>query len=90
VSRAGFSEAIALSAAMLISSSTSLAICFSSDSLAISSWTRKAASFAMGSRVLSAVRSSAVLYSFSSSENECEYGLMTLAWTNAGPLRDRA
>ena len=31
-----------------------------------------------------------VLYSFSSSESECEYGRMHIAWTSAGPLRARA
>ena len=48
-----------------------------------------AANFVIGSRVASSARSPGVLYSRSSSESECEYGRMTLAWTSAGPLRAR-
>ena len=42
-----------------------------------------------GSRLASAARSSGVLYNRSSSDNEWEYGRITLAWMNAGPLRAR-
>ena len=44
---------------------------------------------AIGSRRASASRSAGVLYSFSSSDRECEYGRITCACTNAGPLRAR-
>ena len=47
------------------------------------------ASAASGSRRASASRSAGVLYSFSSSESECEYGRMTVAWTKTGPFRSR-
>ena len=42
-----------------------------------------------GSRRASASRSAGVLYQRSSSEWECEYGRVTVAWTSAGPFPAR-
>ena len=65
-------------AASLTSRSTSAAIAARSSSVASRSLAGSRAKRAIGSRRASASRSAGVLYSFSSSDSECEYGRMTL------------
>ena len=85
----GLGAASAFSAASLTSRSTSASSAFNSSSVASVLVLRNSLNRAIGSRRDSASRSAAGLYSFSSSDSECEYGRMTRACTNAGPLRAR-
>ena len=75
--------------ASFTSASISATIAARSTSEARPFWVRNAAKRLIGSRRASASRSAAGLYSFSSSDSECEYGRITFACTKAGPLRAR-
>ena len=85
----GFGAASAAVAASFTSRSTSDTTAASCPSVATPFEISSCVKRAIGSRRFSASRSAGVLYSFSSSDSECEYGRMTRACTNAGPLRAR-